>query len=67
MISANTVKHERFSDFYDATSWLEHYLEEMPDGQVLHEARIVYLNGQWVTGISYGPSQLTFEFEGAIV
>lgn len=63
----NTVEREQFDDFYDASAWMEHYLEEIPDGEFLFEARIVFLNGKWTVGISYGPSQMNFDFDGAPV
>jgi len=52
-----THSKERFLNFDDASMWLERNLSEIRanDWELL-EARLVYIDGVWHTGVSFGAS-----------
>lgn len=59
-------KHESYSfdNIYDATTWLEHVVEELNDSEYyIVEARVVWVNHQWKAGYTATKQQMEFTFE----
>jgi hypothetical protein len=52
------TKIQSFTEYADASNYLEKCLYDKPKDWSIVEARIVYLNNRWRVGFSAAPSQL---------
>lgn len=60
-ISVSCTYLENFSDWHDASNYLERHLDEIPNNWSIYNASINYINNRWRVGLCVGPSQLSLD------
>lgn len=48
---------ESFTEFQDASNWLEKALGEIPESFTVYNAGVNFINNRWRVGFSSGPKQ----------
>ena len=58
----NRAYLENFDNYHDAAHFLEMYLHEKEPEEVVLEASVRYINGNWIAGVLFGKAQQELDF-----